>query len=116
MSASTAVVTSPSVIEQLACTQREKAVTGWQLDMFGTADPLVGIEVQLPHHCECGHDLLHIGPGRGAHRASLRCARCGRHCGWLSSESANFLTAVVAHFGRPTAPVRVRVPSGARRR
>jgi hypothetical protein len=74
------------------------------------ADLLIGIEVHLPRHCRCGHDLLRIGPGRGAHRASLRCARCGRHCGWLSSESANFLTAVVARFGRPSAPVCVRVP------
>jgi hypothetical protein len=83
-----------------------------QPDVFHSADAIIGIEVQLPHHCECGHGLFHIGPGRGAHRASLRCTRCGRYCGWLSSESANFLTTVVARFGMPTAPVLVRVRRG----
>jgi len=74
------------------------------------ADPLTGVEVHLPRHCRCGNNILHIGPGRGPHRASLHCPRCGRHCGWLSNEAAKFLTAVVARFGRPTAPVLVRVP------
>jgi hypothetical protein len=84
-----------------------------RLDIFGNADPLNGIEVHLPHHCPCGHDMLHIGPGRGPHRASLYCALCGRHCGWLSHETAKFLSAVIERFGRPTAPVCVRVPRGA---
>jgi hypothetical protein len=82
----------------------------WQLDMFTAADPLIGIEVNLPRHCQCGHDTLHIGPGRGPHRGSLHCALCQRHCGWLSSESAKFICSVIEHFGRPTAPVCVRVP------
>jgi hypothetical protein len=56
--------------------------------------------------------MLHVGAGRGLHGASLYCARCGRHCGWLSHEIAKFLTAVIARFGRPTAPVCVRVPRG----
>jgi len=73
-------------------------------------DPLVGIEINLPRHCPCGHDMLHVGPTRGQHRASLQCTRCGRQCGWLSNEITNFLTAVFANFGRPTAPVYVRVP------
>jgi hypothetical protein len=81
-----------------------------QLDMFLNADPLVGIEINLPRHCPCGHDMLHVGPGRGPHRASLQCVRCGRHCGWLSHKTANFLSAVIARFGRPIASVHVRVP------
>ena len=79
-----------------------------QLD---NADPLVGIVVNLPRHCQCGHDMCHVGPGRDPHRASLQCARCGRHRGWLSHKTANFLSAVIARFGRPIASVHVRVPS-----
>jgi hypothetical protein len=40
-----------------------------------------------------------------------------RQCGlahlradWLSSESAKFICNVIEHFGRPTAPVCVRIP------
>jgi len=79
------------------------------LEILEDADPLVGIEVNLPRHCQCGHDLLLVGPDRGPHRASLHCARCRRHCGWLSNEAAKFLCDVVQHFGRPTEPVRVRL-------
>jgi hypothetical protein len=80
------------------------------LDMFHNADPFVGIEINLPRHCQCGHDMLRLGPGRGPHRASLQCARCGRHCGSLSQIVAKFLSGVIEHFGRPIAPVQVRVP------
>jgi hypothetical protein len=81
-----------------------------QLDMFGDADPLIGIEVNVPRHCECGQDILRIGPGHGPYRASLQCPRCGRDCGCLSHIVAKFLSEVVEHFGRPSAPVQVRVP------
>jgi hypothetical protein len=40
-----------------------------QLDMFHNADALVGVEINQPRHCPCGHDILHVGPGRGPHRA-----------------------------------------------
>jgi hypothetical protein len=72
-------------------------------------DPLVGIEVNLPRHCPCGNDMLHVGPGRNPHCASLHCARCQHHCGWISNEVAKFLCDVITHFGRPTEPVRVRL-------
>jgi len=78
-----------------------------QLDMFDNADPLIGIEINLPHHCQCGHDMLHVGAGSGPHRASLHCARCKRHCGWISHESAKFLSAVIERFGRPTVPITI---------
>ena len=83
-----------------------------RLDIFKNVDPLLGIKVQLPRHCQCGHDMLHVGPGGGPHRASLHCVVCGRHCGWLSQETAKFLSAVIERFGRPTVPVCVRVPRG----
>jgi hypothetical protein len=76
------------------------------------ADPLTGVEVHLPRHCKCGHDILHIGPGRDAHRASLHCTRCARHCGWLSHQAAKFLSDVIEHFGRPIEPICVRGPPG----
>jgi hypothetical protein len=83
-----------------------------QLDIFdANADPLIGITIKAPQrHCQCGHDLFHVGSGRGAHRASLHCARCKRPCGWLSDQTAKFLSDVVEHFGKPTAPVCVRRP------
>lgn len=81
-----------------------------QLDVFQNADPLVGIELNLPRHCKCGNDVRRVGPGCGPHRAFLHCRRCNRHCGWLSNEITSYLAAVIAHFGRPTAPVCVRVP------
>jgi hypothetical protein len=81
-----------------------------QLDVFHNVDPLVGLKVNLPRQCPCGHDTLHVGPGRGPHRASLLCARCGRDSGWLSHKTATFLSAVIARFGRPIGPVHVRAP------
>jgi hypothetical protein len=81
-----------------------------QLNMFHNVNPLVGIKVNLPRQCPCGHDMLHVGPGRGPHKASLQCARCGRHCGWLSHKAAKFLSEVIGRFGRPVASVRVHVP------
>jgi hypothetical protein len=86
-----------------------------QLDMFNIpADPLIGIEIKASRHCKCGHDLFHVGPGRGMHRASLHCARCRRHFGWLSHQTANFLSGVIEHFGRPTTPVCVRMATSNR--
>jgi hypothetical protein len=97
--------------------QRDRAhlkgptVMSLQLDKFHNVDRLVGITVNMPRHCQCGNDMLHVGPGRGPHRASLQCAQCGRHCGWLSHKTANFLADVIDRFGKPVAPVHVRCAS-----
>jgi hypothetical protein len=91
---------------------RKTRQSSLQLDIFHNADPLVGIEINLPRQCPCGHDMLHLGPGRGPHRASLQCARCKRHCGWLSQKTANFLFEVIDRFGKPVAPIHVRCASG----
>ena len=51
-------------------------------DLFDTIDP--------PHHavldrpCPCGAHHFMLEPGRGPHAAGLRCAVCGRHCGWMT--------------------------------
>ena len=78
-----------------------------QLDLFDNVDPLPGIEVQLPRRCPCGHGVFRLGPGQRPHRASLHCARCGAHSGWLPNEASNFVAAVIERFGRPTAPITI---------
>jgi hypothetical protein len=79
-----------------------------QLCLF---DPLVGIEVAMPRHCQCGEPTYYIDAGRsGPHRVSLRCPKCSSHGGWLSHEVASFLEKIVEKFGRPDKPVSVRVP------
>jgi hypothetical protein len=83
-----------------------------QLDMFGHAPAgIIGLEVRLPHGCQCGHDLLIVGQGKGPHAAALTCSRCSRHCGWMSHESHTFLTETVRLFGRPSDPIEIR-PTG----
>jgi hypothetical protein len=56
----------------------------------------------------CGETAVVIGSSAGPYTASLRCLRCGRHRGWLPTTVADFLTALVVRFGRPTAPITVR--------
>jgi hypothetical protein len=80
-----------------------------EVDIAHAQSPnLAGLEVCLSRGCKCGHGFLVTGPGKGPHQASLHCARCRRHCGWLSTEAAAFLTEIVTRFGRPTAPITVR--------
>jgi hypothetical protein len=86
-----------------------------QIDMFpaavelttepATGHELVGLAITLPEQClRCrGHDAW-IGAGRGPHKASVLCA-CGRHLGWLSIATFNFINATVQQFGRPTEPI-----------
>jgi hypothetical protein len=83
-----------------------------QLGMFGNpaaaAEPdnsLIGLAITLPDQCPrcCGHDAV-IGAGRGPHKASIMCV-CGRHLGWMSLATFNFINATVQQFGRPTEPI-----------
>jgi hypothetical protein len=74
---------------------------------------VVGLQIKLERTikvpcAECGETVLVIGPGAGPHIASLRCAVCDRHRGWLPKAAANFLEASVTLFGRPTEPITVR--------
>ena len=80
-----------------------------QIDMFG-APPvdettLVGLAITLPEQCpRCsGHDAV-IGAGRGLHKASIMCV-CGRHLGWMSMPTFNFIAETVRQFGRPSEPI-----------
>jgi hypothetical protein len=66
-----------------------------------TSDLLLGIEVKLPDKCpSCERTVALIEPGRGPHKAALRCV-CGRHRGWVSSVSFAFVQKIVETFGRP---------------
>ena len=49
------------------------------------ANPLAGLKVRLERGCKCGHGVLLTGEGKGPHKASLICADCARHRGWLST-------------------------------
>jgi hypothetical protein len=82
----------------------------WQPDLFGAStDPIVGIQVQLHQRsCPCGYEIFVTGYGKAPHRASLRCDSCGKHGGWVSKESGQFLEKIVGCFGRPTTPIIVR--------
>lgn len=77
-----------------------------------TAD-LTGLPIKLARTidrpcAECGERAVIIDAGAGSHAAALRCACCGRHRGWLPTTVADFLTALVERFGRPSEPVVIR--------
>jgi hypothetical protein len=75
--------------------------------------PLLGLRIHLKRTidvpcCACGETIVVIGKSTGSHAASLHCASCERHRGWLPTTVADFLTDLVVRFGRPTAPITVR--------
>jgi len=74
-------------------------------------DPLAGLAVKLEHdRCKCGSDTAIIGAGKAMHHTSLTCRSCGRHRGWLSRFTANWIEAVINLHGRPDKPIIVRGP------
>ena len=94
-----------------------------EIDMFpaavertiepATAHELVGLAITLHEQCpRCGGHDAWIGAGRGLHKASVLCV-CGRHLGWLSIATFNFVDATVQQFGRPTEPICVNRQQGA---
>jgi len=76
-----------------------------QFDLLDNDTTLIGLAVEMPAHCpRCNSTAAAIGASRAPHPASLICA-CGRHCGWISPATFNFLRKTVRHFGRPTGPI-----------
>ena len=77
-----------------------------QLNMFAAVPvdetTLVGLAIALPEQCSrcSGNDAV-IGAGRGPHKASIMCV-CGRHLGWMSVPTFNFIVGTVRQFGRPS--------------
>jgi hypothetical protein len=86
----------------------------FQNDLFSDTEHapsgLVGLQVVMPsRQCrECHCRAFTIGAGSGPHKASVTCT-CGKHCGWISTESFNFISETVRLFGRPTEPIVVRM-------
>jgi hypothetical protein len=75
--------------------------------------PIISLRIKLQRTTDvpcaaCGETVIAIGQGVGPHTASLRCAACERHRGWLSKETAEILLAMVGQFGRPTEPLAIR--------
>jgi len=74
---------------------------------------LGGLSIWLERRVEapctaCGKTAVICGPSSGPHPASLRCAGCGAHRGWLSKTTGEFLHAAIAKFGWPIKPIIVR--------
>jgi hypothetical protein len=82
-------------------------------DTKPASDTILGLTMCLPDYCECGCTTALIGPGNGAHPASLICDSCQAHRGWVSRSIYGFISDVIARFGRLTTPVIVRRGGGA---
>jgi len=80
-------------------------------DLFGEPT-LIGLKVKLDRPADreqpCCNNICVISAGKGPHAGALHCADCGQHRGWLSKETASWITAVVAKFGAPNGPILVR--------
>jgi hypothetical protein len=82
-----------------------------QLDFFTTRTPtpLEGLRVKLDRPVDrdrpCCLNVCEIVAGRGPHAGELICADCGRHRGWLSKITAQWIETVIARFGAPTSPI-----------
>ena len=107
--------------------QRTDRTMAHQLDFFDippppprspspplSADPLIGLAVQLPDECRCASSVAVIGAGSGPHCAELRCRVCNVHRGWLSHETHSFLTEITNKFGCPAGPIVIRRGSSSR--
>ena len=71
---------------------------------------LAGLRVRLERTVDtpcvtCGGTVVVIGEGAGPQAASLRCAGCDRHRGWLPRTIENFLAKTVRLFGVPDEPL-----------
>ena len=80
-----------------------------------TDAPLAGLRIQLERTKDvpcgvCGQTVVVTGKGDGLHVASLRCASCDRHRGWLSTAIADLLMETMNRFGQPPEAVTIRNP------
>jgi hypothetical protein len=76
-----------------------------QGDLFGDADPLIGLCVKLDREIDrrqpCHENVVELHAGRGGHAYALFCERCGRFRGWLPKAAAEFLTETIRVGGIP---------------
>ncbi len=84
--------------------------------MIATDLPLVtGLHIRLQRKIDvpcgvCGQSVVMIRKGDGPHVASLHCASCNRHHGWLSTAIADLLVEMIKRFGRPPEAISIRNP------
>src|SRR5262245_49327993 len=60
--------------------------------------PLNGLRLRLEgkYARGCCKNVAIVHAGNGPHAAELRCADCGRHCGWLPRAAAKWLLDILA--------------------
>ena len=81
----------------------------WPVTTQSTHGLRVRLERTVDTPCvTCGETVVVIGEGAGPHAASLRCAGCDRHRGWLPRTITNFLSETVRLFGVPDEPFLIR--------
>ncbi len=79
-----------------------------QLDLFDntvtapSTAALTGTRLHLPSPCHCGSSIVIVGSSAGPHSASIRCAECNQHRGWLSRAEHDRISAIV---GKSTEPI-----------
>src|SRR6266511_2393672 len=80
-----------------------------QGDLFGSADPLIGLHVQLDravdHRQPCHDNIVELCTGPGPHAYGLRCSACGRHRGWLPKAAVAFIREIIRTVGVPDGPL-----------
>jgi hypothetical protein len=84
-----------------------------QFDLFSApgsnVNLLLDLKIVMPGTCpKCRCGVAIIGPGKGPHAASLTCAGCRRHRGWLAKPEADFIREIIRAVGRPTTPIVLR--------
>jgi hypothetical protein len=81
---------------------------------------LAGLRIQLERTKDvpcgvCGQTVVVVGIAAGPHVASLYCATCDRHRGWLPKTIVDFLMKTISRFGWPTEAITIRNPEFAKR-
>jgi hypothetical protein len=79
------------------------------------ATPLLGLRIRLKRPIDvpcgaCGETIVVIGKSTGSHAASLHCASCERHRGWLPKALTEFLIEMIHLFGPPSDGIMIRKP------
>jgi hypothetical protein len=73
---------------------------------------LTGLKIKLDRPVDrerpCCFNICAIDPGKGPHAGELNCSGCGRHRGWLSKPTAQWIERIARRFGAPTTPIVVR--------
>ncbi|WFU37595.1 hypothetical protein QA640_24315 [Bradyrhizobium sp. CB82] len=73
--------------------------------------PLIALVIKLDRLIDrerpCCDNVAVIGSD-AKHNASLVCAACGSHRGWLSTPAITFILETLQRFGRPTEPIVLR--------